>query len=87
MQDKRTHNIVTFTEDDAIVEAVQQRIGSTDYSAAIRFIIREFATHADPEGRILKNIGSKPTTPRKRTTKRTIHPSAIPGVRRGLEAA
>ena len=87
MTEKRTHNIVTFTEDDAIVEAVQQRIGSTDYSAAIRFIIREFASRADPDGRILKNIGSKPTTQRKRTAKRAVHPSAIPGVRRGLEAA
>jgi hypothetical protein len=88
MPEKRTHNIVTYTEDDAIVEAVQQRIGGTDYSAAIRFIIREFAVHADPEGKILRNLGSKTTpTPRKRTSKRTMNPDVISGVRRGMEAA
>jgi hypothetical protein len=87
MTDKRTHNIVTYAEDDAIVEAVQRRIGGTDYSAAIRFIIREFSIRADPDGRILQNAGGKPTPPRKRTGKRAVSPDAIASMQRGLELA
>jgi|MudIll2142460700_1097286.scaffolds.fasta_scaffold00120_15 hypothetical protein len=85
MTGKRTHNIVTFEEDDAIVEAVQKRIGSTDYSAAIRFIIREWSLRADPDGKILKNLGNKATSTHKRN-KRTMNPATIAGVRRGLES-
>ena len=46
-----THNIVTTPEEDAIVAAIQQRIGASPkqgYSTAIRFIIREYAALLSP---------------------------------------
>jgi hypothetical protein len=69
MTDKRTHNISTFAEDDRIVQAVQKHLGTNDYSAAVRFIIRQFAAHADSEGRIFN----------KRTNARTVKRRTVAG--------
>ncbi len=83
-----THNIVTTPEEDAIVTAVQKRIGASEkqgYSTAVRFIIREFALRADPEGKILKDF-PKPTTHKRRTKKMLKNLADIPGVRKGVTA-
>ncbi len=92
MPEYNTHNIVTTAEEDAIVAAVQKRIGASEnqgYSTAVRFIIREFASHADPDGTILKSPPRtkivKPSA-RKRAKARKFKPEAIPGVRRGMDA-
>jgi hypothetical protein len=86
MADKRTHNIVTFSEDDAIIEAVQSRIGSTDYSAAVRFIIREFSKHADPDGLIFKPTAPRAARAYRKTSRSKIDPANVKGVKRGLRS-
>ena len=44
---RTTHNIVTFSDDERIVSAVQEKIGAIDYSTAVRYIIREYARLSD----------------------------------------
>ena len=89
MPDNITHNIVTTEEEDAIVSAVQKRIGANDnrgYSMAIRFIIREFAQHADPNGTILKHMQRpvvKPTA-RRGKARKSVKVEDIEGVRQGV---
>jgi hypothetical protein len=91
MEEYVTHNIVTTPEDDAIVAAVQKRIGASanqGYSTAIRFIIREFALHADPNGTILNRIQKpvvKPTA-RRGKARKTVSVAEIDGVRKGAIA-
>ena len=88
MTDKRTHNISTFAEDDRIVQAVQQHLGTNDYSAAVRFIIRQFAAHADSEGRIFNKKTNTRTTKR-RTAASKARPSldSIASVQHGVKVA
>jgi hypothetical protein len=90
MEEYVTHNIVTTPEDDAIVAAVQKRIGASanqGYSTAIRFIIREFALHADPNGTILKQMPRQVVKPTARSRAKSGKAVAeIDGVRKGVTA-
>jgi len=89
MPDYITHTVVTTEEEDAIVAAVQKRIGAPvtqGYSQAIRFIIREFAMHADPNGTILKHMQRpvvKPTA-RRGKARKSVKVEDIEGVRQGV---
>jgi hypothetical protein len=92
MEEYVTHNIVTTPEDDAIVAAVQKRIGASanqGYSTAIRFIIREFALHADPNGTILKRMEQpvrKPSVRSRAKSRKTVTVDSIAGVSKGKVA-
>lgn len=77
MTGRNTHNIVTFEHDDEIVQAVQQRMGLNDYSAAVRAIIREF-------GRINGLPESAPRLSKARRSKQGVEQlNEIAGVKRG----
>jgi hypothetical protein len=90
MSDYITHTVVTTEEEDAIVAAVQKRIGAPatqGYSQAIRFIIREFALHADPNGTILKHMQKPVVKPRaKSKARKSVSVAEIDGVRKGVTA-
>jgi hypothetical protein len=98
MPEHITHNIVTMEADDAIVAAVQSKIGASSaqgYSTAIRFIIREYArisgyleTHytAASQPQVSKPRPIKPSA-RARARARKVKPESIPGVKRGVNAA
>lgn len=98
MADHITHNIVTTEDDDAIVAAVQTKIGASSaqgYSTAVRFIIREFARTSGLQ-ESLYTAASQPQASKPRSIKpsararakaRKFKPESIPGVQRGTKVA
>ena len=82
-----SHHILTTDPEDAYVSAVMDRIRTTNYSQAVRFIIGEQMRVNEFDA--TKSI--KPTTPRisRRPIRKTTRPAleAIPGLQKGAVRA
>jgi hypothetical protein len=98
MADHITHNIVTTETDDAIVAAVQTKIGASSaqgYSTAIRFIIREWARVSGLQETLYTAAATQPTkkprsikpSARNRARARKSSIDGIPGVTRGTASS
>jgi hypothetical protein len=91
MTNEKTENqpITIYPFDRAIVEAVQKRNGQT-FSAAVRFILREWARSSGLQDTLTETIAPTPQrviTPRAsaRSRARKEKIEAIPGLKRGLK--